>query len=284
MNTTATEPTREPEPGDEFEPQPQNTRETRADALAAAARKQFVRAMVVVTAMTESVEALSKDGEMGGAIVRAFARGDRLDPSQLTDDVQPGVRVIYAELDAFAQLLDDLAQLGAIVDYVLADVPRGLDDIAAQLLTALAEYERVAGKVKAAAVEWGDAVLLGPSAKADALAQLMHPTDGSAALSRTAAEKAVTAHPVYAEYREQVDALLRVKYDRETDAATARLRVETLREVSAAMRESHVANNSAKRDGVFEFAEWLEKESEKAGGGGGLWIARARTFLSWMKS
>lgn len=157
-----------------------------------------------------------------------------------SDEQRPETRAVLEALVGTLDQLNDLAQLGACVDAMLEDVPT-LESVPGMLTMALADHDRAARRVKDAAVRWGDLALTGPALKAACIADLMDPAaaspDGTPrGLSRSAAEKAVTSHPRYAVYREKLDAYAREKIDRETDVTAARLRVETLTEVSKTIR------------------------------------------------
>jgi hypothetical protein len=135
------------------------------------------------------------------------------------------------------------AEIDALVDDQIAmrRLPT-LPEIARDLRDALDEFVRVSANVSTAAQAWGDEALCGPSLRAQCVAELMGAESdfnpNGQAMSRNAADKSVTAHPIYAAHKEKLDELVRHKYDAETAASVAGVRCTVLTEISANLRTS----------------------------------------------
>lgn len=221
-------------------------RDTRAGRVAAALRTQTV-ALVVSALDTIPLSKAGAERQLVATTVRLVGEllaGTPTPPpvDALGQDVVDEMRALYGAACAVRESIADAEQLGAVVDFALTDPPRGLDDMATLLLVALAEYARVTAAVGKAAMAWGDEALTGPALKAECIAELILPNAAhnphGQGVSRSRAEGMVTAHPRYAMHKERLDDLARGKHDAETAEAVARVRVETLREVSKAMRAS----------------------------------------------
>lgn len=224
------------------------------DALAVAMTRVSTLVMAVL-------EAGRGDKDRALDIMRVISAAGT-DPSPENAEFQD----VAAAAAALELMLADFAGRAEVVDNILRtpyNDPRGL---ALQLRVALEDYERVAGNVAAAAIAWGDEALRGPGLKQECIASLM-----ATGLSRTNAQKEVTAHPRYAEHKEKLDQLLRVKYDAETAATVAKTRLETLQEIGRCLRAGARAEVTdrlmAMGDAMFRRGRARPEAPEPASGG-----------------
>lgn len=220
-------------------------RDTRAGRLSDALRTQTVA--LVVSALDMIPVKAANEGQVVATTVRLVTElltGEPTPPpvDTLGQDVTDEMRAFYGAACALRESIDESEDVGSVVDFALADRPRGLDDMVTMLLVALGDYERVSARVGKAAIAWGDESLKGPALKAECIAELMLPhaehNPHGQAVSRSRAEGMVTGHPRYAAHKERLDECARGKHDAETAADVAKVRVDTLREVSKAMRKS----------------------------------------------
>lgn len=203
-------------------------RSDRAERLQKALRHRVARLVAVALVST-------KGDASADTLVGIILDGLGIAPADRATDPLPHVDDVVDALDATAKAVGEtVEQLGLIAglfDFVLAERPRGFDDMQIQLFAAMAEYERASAAVGYVAQAWGDEALRGPAWKQECITALMERDK----ISSTKAEAQITAYPPYAEHKQRLDTLLRAKYDAETTRDVAHVRVRTLGDISKVM-------------------------------------------------